>query len=78
MQTTKNPFRRLRAGRAAPAHLVSDGRVGCPRSAVADIDLDMCFSCPLLDDIRVDDAGRSWVVCRPVSHLVTAEEMRAI
>ncbi|HEU4511795.1 MAG TPA: hypothetical protein VFR87_01685 [Nocardioidaceae bacterium] len=80
MQTTKNPFRRLRTHKARPAseHLVSDGRVGCPRSAVGEVDLDRCLSCPLLSEIKVDDDGRTWLSCKPASRLLTAAELRAI
>ncbi len=79
MQTTKNPFRRLRAHRGRPSteQLVSDGRVPCQHSPVGDVDLDRCFSCPLLDDIRVDDEGRAWLTCRPASRLLTAAELWA-
>ena len=79
MQTTKSLFPRLRtrAGRR-PEQMVSNGRVACPRSAAGDVDLDRCFSCPLLGDMRVDEAGREWVSCRPAPHMVTAAELRAI
>lgn len=55
-----------------------DGRVACARSAVGDVDVDRCFSCPLLADVRVDEVGREWISCRPAPHLVTAAELRAI
>lgn len=55
---------------------MSDGRVGCPRSASGDVDLDRCYSCPLLGGIRVDDAG-TWVTCRPASRRLTSAELRA-
>lgn len=58
--------------------LVSDGHVACARSAMGDVDLDRCLSCPLLENVRVDEAGREWVSCRPAPHLVTAAELRAI
>ena len=75
MQMTKwhLPRRRTRI-----EQLVSDGRVACARSAAGDVDLDRCFSCPLLEQIRVDEAGREWVSCQPAPHLVTAAELRAI
>lgn len=79
MQTTMNPFRRFRgrAGRRPVEQLVSEGRVGCPRSGLGDVDLDQCLACPLLSDIRVDEAGRTWVSCRPASRLLTSAELRA-
>ena len=52
--------------------------MGCPYSTRGTVDVERCLSCPLLSDIRIDDAGRSWVGCKPASHLVTAEELRAI
>ncbi|HEX6248798.1 MAG TPA: hypothetical protein VFZ64_13085 [Nocardioidaceae bacterium] len=79
MQTTTNPLRRLRdRKRSRVEHLVSEGRVECQQSTMGNVDLDRCLSCPLLADIRVDEAGRSWVSCRPATHLVTAAELRAI
>ena len=55
-----------RARRRPAEHLVSRGRVGCPRSAAGDVDLDLdrCYSCPLLAGIRTDDRGLRWVHCR--------------
>lgn len=54
-----------RASRHTTEHLVSHGRVGCPRSA-GDVDLDRCYSCPLLSGMRTDASGLRWVRCRTV------------
>jgi hypothetical protein len=79
MQSTMNALRRLRERRRDRTELlVLDGRVGCPHSTTGRVDLERCLSCPLLSDIRTDDTGRSWVGCKPATHLVTAEELRAI
>jgi hypothetical protein len=80
MQTTKKPLRRLLAHhtRSSEEHLVTDGRLACPRSAVAGADLDRCYSCPLLDDIRVDSQGRTWVRCHPAARILTPAELRGV
>lgn len=65
MQIEGRFFPRGRRGpRHATEHLVSHGRVGCPRSAAGDVDFDRCYSCPLLAGIRTDDSGLRWVRCR--------------
>ncbi len=64
--------------RSGYEHLVTNGRVGCPRSAVGAVDLDRCLACPLLADIRIDKGGREWVSCTRAPRLLTAAELRAI
>lgn len=77
MQITKPRFLR-RDARGQRGQLVTNGRVACVRSAAGDVDVDRCLSCPLLENVRVDEAGREWVSCRPAAHLLTSAELRAI
>lgn len=64
MRNTRKGDRSHRDGIPRDAHIIDDGRVGCPVSGV-DIDLDACFGCARLEQI-VDVAGEPWsyVVCQ--------------
>ena len=42
---------------------VSEGRVNCPRRG--EVDVDQCFACPELLDVRQDRAGDEIIVCEP-------------
>jgi hypothetical protein len=49
--------------RSRRGYLVVDGRVACPNHAGYEVDVDACYSCPLLFDVTVD-GGQTAVHCR--------------
>lgn len=52
-----------RNARPRNAHLVTNGRVACPRSSTGDIDADACFSCPMFGGFVEDASGNTWMRC---------------
>lgn len=51
--------------RRGQERIVGDGRVPCPRSAAGDVEIDRCYSCAHLVEIREDGRGRTVVRCEP-------------
>lgn len=50
-------------------HLVSGGRVACPRAPGGDVDVDRCYGCSALEHVAEDESGAQWVRCRPSRNL---------
>ncbi len=50
--------------RSRPGYLVVEGRVACPNHAGYEVDVDACFSCPLLVEITSDGDDVTAVHCR--------------
>jgi hypothetical protein len=61
MTTTKQRF-----GRAeSRGRLITNGRVGCPRSLDGDVDVDRCYGCPAFQAVVEGADGNQWLQCAP-------------